>query len=138
MVEALDNLNITYRPDLNILYCRFVQPGTSAQLKAGYENAFKVAKEHQISFWLFDLRRRGPARPEDEIWLLDQFFPRVEAESKRQNFMAYLISPSHYNHVREVLGLERVETYSPLTHIKLFDAEEQALEWLTRNQAIKI
>jgi hypothetical protein len=138
MVEVPDNLNITYRPDLDILYCRFVQPGTSAQLKNGYEKALKVAKEHQASFWLFDLRRRGPARSEDETWILDQFFPRLEAESKRQNFMAYLVSPSHYNHVREVLSLERLETYSPLTRIKLFDSEEQAFEWLTQNQPIKI
>lgn len=136
MVEVPDILNITYRPDLDILFCRFAHPVTSAQLKSGYEYTLKIAQEQQVQFWLFDLRRRGPARPEDETWILEIFFFRLEAQSKNQNFVAYLVSPTHYAYVGKVYGFGRLENFSPLTHIKIFDSEEKASNWLIDNQTI--
>ena len=138
MVEVLDALNVNYRPDLNILFCRFVQPIPSAQLKSSYEYALQVAQEKQVHFWLFDLRRRGPARQEDEDWILEKYFPRLETHRHLPNYVAYLVTPTHFAHIREKIGMDKLQNYSSLTYIQIFDSEEKALNWLTNNQTINV
>ncbi|MDB5263692.1 MAG: hypothetical protein JWQ14_2975, partial [Adhaeribacter sp.] len=128
------NLSLNFRADLNILFCRFVQPTSSVLLRLGYENALRVAQENHVRFWLFDLRRRGPAQTEDEKWILEDFFPRVEQQTKKYLFFAYLVTPTHYTHVREVIGLEKLAHYSAHSEISIFDSEEKAIDWLMLNQ----
>ena len=134
MVNEAGNLSVTFRSDLNILICRFIQPTPSDLLRAGYENALAIAKENNTRFWLFDLRRRGPARPEDETWILESFFPRLEANAQETQYFAYLVTPSHLVHVRGVIGLDKLANYSPHVHISVFDSEAKAIDWLTLNQ----
>lgn len=134
MVEASGNLSLNFRPDLNILVCRFTQPVSSTLLRQEYENALQAAQEYQARYWLFDLRRRGPVSAEDEKWILDYFFPRAESQVKALQYFAYLVTPSHHVHVREVISAEKLANYSPLTHVSVFDSEEKALDWLALNQ----
>ena len=134
MVEAPGNLSVNFRADLNILFCRFVQPTSSALLRNGYQNALNVAQENKARFWLFDLRRRGPALAEDEKWIMEYFFPRVENLTKVHQYFAYLVTPTHYVHVRDVIGLDKLAHYSPLTDIRIFDSEDKAIDWLALNQ----
>jgi hypothetical protein len=134
MVETTGNLAINFRSDLNILFCRFVQPTSSTLLRSGYEHALKTALENHAQFWLFDLRRRGPALAEDEKWIMEYFFPRVESLTHVHQYFAYLVTPSHYVHVRDVIGFDKLAHYSPLTDVRIFDSEEKAINWLVQNQ----
>ncbi len=134
MVEATGNLSLNFRPDLNVLICRFIQPIPSALLRQEYEKALQAAQQYQAHYWLFDLRRRGPISAEDEKWLLDYFFPHAERVANAPLYLAYLVTPSHYLHIQEVISPEKLANYSPLTHIVVFDSEDKALNWLTLNQ----
>ena len=134
MVEVLENLSIIYRPDLKILFCRFIQPVTSSQLRRSYDFALGIAQQEQARFWLFDLRRRGPTQAEDENWLLNQFFPRAQALSKHYQYFAYLVTPTHYVYLRDNIGFEKLNNYSQILKINVFDSEEKAVQWLTNKQ----
>ncbi|KAA5543383.1 hypothetical protein [Adhaeribacter rhizoryzae] len=134
MVEASDNLSLNFRPELNILVCRFIQPIPSALLRQAYGKALQTAQEYQARYWLFDLRRRGPISAEDEKWILEYFFPQAESQVKALQYFAYLVTPSHYVHIREVVSTDKLANYSPLTHISIFDSEDKALDWLALNQ----
>ena len=135
MVDVAGNLSVTFRSDMNILVCRFIQPTVSDLLRSGYENASNIAQEYQARFWLFDLRRRGPALPEDESWILDDFFPRLENITRTTLYFAYLVTPSHLLHIREIIDLNKLAHYTPHIHISVFDSEARAIDWLTLNQA---
>ncbi|GEO05569.1 hypothetical protein AAE02nite_32330 [Adhaeribacter aerolatus] len=134
MVDVAGNLSVTFRSDLNILVCRFIQPTASALLRSGYENALKIAQEYEARFWLFDLRRRGPAQAEDENWILEIFFPQLENITPTTLYFAYLVTPSHLLHVREIIDLNKLAHYSPHIYIAVFDSEAKAIEWLILNQ----
>ncbi len=138
MVEAIGNLSINFRSDLNILVCRFIQPVPSAFLRQEYENSLEVAREYQARYWLFDLRRRGPVSAEDENWILNHFFPRAEKQANVPQYFAYLLTPSHSHHIRDVISPEKLANFSQLTHISVFDSEEKALDWLALNQTINV
>ena len=134
MIEVPGNLSVIFRSDLNILFCRFIQPVPSALLRNSYENALQKAQENHVQFWLLDLRRRGPALTEDEDWLLEYFFPHVEDITKARHYFAYLVTPTHFLHVKEAISLDKLANFSALIHIAFFDSESEALDWLTSNQ----
>ncbi|CAN5870157.1 hypothetical protein BH24BAC1_BH24BAC1_18330 [soil metagenome] len=133
-----DYLLISYREDLDVLFLRWRTPVSSAELRAGYAEALAKAESTKARFWLFDLRSRGAASPEDEAWLLDSFFRQAEEKLKHDHSFAYLVSPTHYNSIRKTVGLERLAHFSQLTQIRPYTSEKEALHWLSqRRQALQ-
>ncbi len=130
MQNTASPLQVTYRPDLNILFCRWIDPSNSVQLQTSYLEALEKAKELKVNYWLFDLRRRGPACPADEAWLLQQFFPLVETSILGKQYFAYLVTPSHYLHIQQEIGMANIQRFSIRTKIYIFDSEQKAIDWL--------
>lgn len=136
MEEELSYLKVDYRKDLNILFCRWVNPFNSHELHTGYLFALQKARELEVNRWLLDLRRRGPASTEDELWLLNEFFPMVKKKIHGHHAFAYLVTPTHYQHIRDGVSFDKIRNYVPGVTILVFDAEEKAVEWLTSAQAV--
>lgn len=134
MVDISGNLFLDFRSDLNILICRFTQPIPSSFLRQEYENSLEVSREYNARYWLFDLRRRGPISAEDESWILDYFFPQAENLTRTHQYFAYLVTPSHYLHIKSMISVENLANFTPLTHIAIFDSENKALDWLALKQ----
>lgn len=133
-----DFLLISYREDLDVLFLRWRNPVSSAELRAGYEGALAKAESAKARFWLLDLRSRGAASPEDEAWLLNDFFVHAEEKLGYDHSFAYLVSPTHYNLIRKTVGLERLAQFSKLTEIRPYTSEKDALHWLSqRRQALQ-
>lgn len=131
-------LLISYREDLDVLFLRWRHPVSSAELRAGYAEALAKAESAKAKFWLFDLRSRGAASPEDEAWLLNSFFFHAEEKLNHDHSFAYLVSPTHYNLIRKTVGLERLAHFSKLTEIRPYTSEKEALHWLSqRRQALQ-
>lgn len=130
MPTTSSHLQVTYRADLDILFCRWIDPATSVQLHTNYLQALEKATELQIHYWLFDLRRRGPACAEDEAWLLQTFFPQVEASIPGKHYFAYLVTPSHHLHLQQNVEITSIQRYSSRTKIYVFDSEQKAIDWL--------
>jgi hypothetical protein len=134
MENSLPYLKIDYRPDLDIVFCRWITRASSEQLQAGYLHLLEKTKVLAVNYWLFDLRSRGPASPADQSWLLQNFFPKVEATLKGHHFFAYLVTPSHYAYVRDTVGMPLLQRYSARSSIYVFDSEQKAINWLTASR----
>jgi hypothetical protein len=134
MNNLLTPLNLDYRKDLGILFCRWGDPGNSAQIQQGYRAAVGQGKECQVNTWLFDLRRRGPISAEDQNWILQHFFSTVESAIPGKHYFAYLVTPTHYVYIRDSVGLDSIRNFRPNTEIHLFESEQKAVEWLKSKQ----
>ncbi|GAA3962518.1 hypothetical protein [Hymenobacter antarcticus] len=66
---------IEYRPDLHILFMRWLRPTILVELQESYDAALVLARQHQGGNWLLDARRTDPIETEETIWLADSFFP---------------------------------------------------------------
>ncbi|GAA4308021.1 hypothetical protein [Nibribacter koreensis] len=130
------NLQLTYRKDMGILFLRWSNKVGSELLRTGYAQALDFAEEVGAHLWLFDLRGRGGATPEDENWILQEFYPSVHERLQRIGYFAYLVSPRHYSHIKENVGLEKLLNYSQ--HVKIYAcvSELDAVEWLQLNKTI--
>lgn len=134
MENTLSNLQVSYRQDLDILFCRWLQPCSSVTLQKGYLHALEKAKELQVHYWLFDLRRRGPVSTEDGDWILKTFFPKTEATIPGKHYFSYLVTPNHYQHLQEEIGLISIQQYSARTKIYVFDSEQKAINWISSSR----
>ena len=67
--------SLTYRPDLDILFLRWLQPDTLAEAQASYTAALALARAHGCGNWLLDARRCGPLDLFETAWLTRTFFP---------------------------------------------------------------
>ena len=123
-------LSFVFREDLNIMILRWIKKVNSAQLRNGYQEALHKAMEFRMRHWLFDLRGRGPICKEDEMWVTNNFFPRAEAQFEDPNFFAYLITPSHQQHIQANGNVETINCNISNCRLKIFMAEEDAVNWL--------
>ncbi|WP_157593088.1 hypothetical protein [Rufibacter tibetensis] len=134
--EVLEsNLQLKYRKDLDILYLRWFRVPDSEQLRQGYLLAFELAKEVKSAYWLFDLRSRGQLSPEDEAWMLQTFFPKVEEELGHKNYFSNLVTPSHYSYIKECIGIDYLQNFSEQSKLGVFVSEQDAVAWLLKSRA---
>lgn len=127
-------LRLVYDQEADIFILRWLEKVNSPELRKGYEKALRTAEEIGARFWLFDLKGRGPASLQDEEWILAEFFPLLEQALGRHNYFAYLVRPEHYRHLRDYVGLVRLQEYSPITKIHAFMSEVDAVQWLGQCQ----
>ena len=123
-------LSRTYRADLGILFIRWKCSAGSALLRQGYELCLNEAAACGSRFWFLDLRRRGPALPEDEHWIRNTFLPGLEKRIPGRHYLAYLVSPTHQHALHCTVGLLTGTNFSEQIRIQVFNAENQALNWL--------
>ncbi len=123
---------------MEILFLRWTKPVDSMLLRKSYLEALEFAYDLGVSLWLFDLRGRGGASEEDEAWILKEFFPAAEQRLGHGNYVAYLISPNHYQHVQEHVGLDFLADYSERTKIKIFMSESDGIDWLSSFKTVQI
>ncbi|MET4076205.1 hypothetical protein [Hymenobacter sp. UYCo722] len=76
----MSTYNLTYRPDLDIVFLRWLAPDTLAEAQASYEAALALALEHRCGNWLLDSRRCGPLDLFETAWLTRVFFPAAVAQ----------------------------------------------------------
>ncbi|AMJ66537.1 hypothetical protein [Hymenobacter sp. PAMC 26628] len=71
--------NIHHRPDLRILFLRWLRENTLAEAQASYLDLLGQAQQHGCAHWLLDARRGGPLDVVETNWLADEFFPEAAA-----------------------------------------------------------
>lgn len=76
----MNPFTLTYRPDLHILFLRWLQPNTLAEAHASYHAALNLAVQHGCGNWLLDSRRTGPINLRETEWLTQEFFPLAVAQ----------------------------------------------------------
>ncbi|MDX5348250.1 MAG: hypothetical protein LPJ89_09015 [Hymenobacteraceae bacterium] len=125
-------LDVAYSSDNNIVVCRWFNVGNSEILRASYNHFFTTAQTFPTQGWLLDIRGRGKAEPEDDKWYFNYFLPEMVAGFKAMQYLAYLITPSHYEHVKTNVGLKNFDN-QPIADkltVKFFINEQDAVDWL--------
>ncbi|MDQ2770059.1 MAG: hypothetical protein M3Y54_06115 [Bacteroidota bacterium] len=75
----MSTYTLTYRPDLDILFLRWLGPETLAEAQTAYRAALALALAHHCGRWLLDSRRSGPINLTETSWLTNDFFPEAVA-----------------------------------------------------------
>ena len=124
-------LQLTYRADLDVLIGRWGYQPAPDELPAQYERLEALALAHRARYWLQDIRRRSLNDPQTSRWLLDSFFPRLAQALDGQLRVAYLASPTLYNHILAEPMYVPAAAYDGRPHaVAFFGDEAQALAWL--------
>ena len=76
----MSTYTLTYRPDLDILFLRWLGPETLAEAQGAYGAALALALEHGCGNWLLDSRRCGPLDLVETAWLTHEFLPVAVAQ----------------------------------------------------------
>ena len=130
-MPVADYVLVSYRPDLQLLIMRWTRPATSAEHRAGYQEALRVAQPRQAGRWLIDLRSRGLATPTDLHWILDDFRRELHAALPGVACrIAYFTSPYHADLL--TTRLQELNTKPGALEIRVFVEETPAYEWLGR------
>lgn len=130
MSAVAEFIDLSFRPDLGLLFGRWLRAATDEEVHQGYEAVLAVAAPHGARYWLLDLRRRGPGSQAATRWVLDAFLPRLAAGLQRRYYLAYLLSPAHLAQVREAPPTASPGPYA----VEVFTDECAALQWLRRCQ----
>lgn len=125
---ALPFLNLNYRQDLDILFCRWRSYIDLKEFTQGYSTALELARANQSHFWLQDLRLRNVSTGVQRNWFEQEFVP---AAAPHPLYIAYLMSPlQHQNLVSETMPVSEVLQYGPYVQVRYFTNEHDALYWL--------
>jgi hypothetical protein len=87
-------LEILFRPDLPAIIARWQREITEPELQHGYLAILNEGDAQDCWRWLLDLRRREElASPALELWMYNDFFPRLVGRYPAPVRIAFLISP---------------------------------------------
>lgn len=136
MVQALEYTLQEYRKDLGILFFRWLTAINTEQIIAGYSQILEATDFSRMHCWLFDTRRRGKATAEAEEWYFTSYLPLLQASLQKPHYIAVLHSPVHFIHLRDVVGFDKVKSYTEnsLLTMEFFDSEQKAVDWLVAMQ----
>jgi hypothetical protein len=128
-----DTLSITYRPDLQALIVRWLEPVEDEQVRYDYDAVQTAAQANgTCRLWLFDVRRRSLGSDELNNWIGQEFFPRLTKVLNGPVSIAFLATPRQLAGV--VLGSGQNAVQAGIesgVRSRFFADEGPALTWLT-------
>ena len=135
MQLPLSTYSLSYRPDLDIVFLRWLAPDTLAEAQASYEAALALALAHGCGKWLLDSRRSGPLDLFETAWLTRTFFPAAVAQlAPRALRLAVFSSVQRWEQMRtDTTVAPAVQAAIAATQpyeAAIFLTEAEAVEWL--------
>ena len=131
-------LQLTYRPDLDLLLGRWGYQPQPHELTPVYEQVRAMALQEHSRFWLQDIRRRTLNDPQATRWLLHSFFPEMARLLGGRLFVAYLVGPSLHQTIVSQPGYVSAEAYDDKPFaVSFFGDEGAAIKWLQIQQTNK-
>ncbi|AII51518.1 hypothetical protein [Hymenobacter sp. APR13] len=127
-----DFVELSFRPDLQLLLGRWLRPVSSSELQQSYEALLTAAVPPKCRFWLLDLRRRGISSEDDTLWTLETFLPLLAPRLGGRVYLAFLVSPGHLSAIDQESGAPMVTNAQ--CHVRLFTDEGLATAWLGRRR----
>ena len=94
-IRVEDFLEISYRPDLEVLVARWLRPVDLPELQAGYEQMLTAARGGAGRRWLIDVRRRFNTHQVGAQWMVSSLLPRLGPALGGQSRLAYLLAPMY-------------------------------------------
>ncbi|UOG74223.1 hypothetical protein MTX78_19135 [Hymenobacter tibetensis] len=135
IVPYTEYLNLSYRPDLQLVVLRWLRDASLAELKVAHQAALELALRHQVTNWFVDVRRRQAVNSNNTRWVADDFLPQAALLLlPRILRVAYLTSPSR-QHIIDTTPemystVERAQGTSQPYLLRSFLDEAVAMAWL--------
>ncbi len=125
-------LDLTFRPDLNVLLGRWLyQPEHSAELLPCYQQLADTTLASGCRFWLQDLRRRASPDHDIKRWLTSEYYPDIARRLGRRLYVAYLFSPDMHRQIVEAPDYAPAAAYQDQPYLlDFFGNEGAAIQWL--------
>ena len=133
--RCMNTYTLDYRPDLHIVFLRWLQPDTLAEAQASYRDALALALAHGCGNWLLDSRRCGPLDLFETAWLTREFFPAaVEELAPRPLRMAVFSSMQRFDQMHAdsavAPAVQAAIAATQPYEAAIFMAEAEAVAWL--------
>ena len=129
-------LQLTYRPDLDILVGRWSYQPAPHELPAAYQQVQAMALHEQSRFWLQDIRRRTFNDPQTTQWLLDSYFPDVARRLGARLYVAYLVGPTLHETIVNRTNFVSAQSQDDKPFVTAFFGDEgAAIKWLQAQQS---
>ncbi len=90
-----DFLDITYRPDLDVLVARWLRPINLSEMRRGYDALLVEALKGCRQRWLLDVRRRLNTHLVGAQWMVSTFLPQLGPRLGGRTRLAYLLGPEY-------------------------------------------
>ena len=131
----MSTYTLSYRPDLDIVFLRWLAPDTLAESQASYEAALALALAHGCGNWLLDSRRCGPLDLFETAWLSRGFFPAAVAQlAPRPLRLAVFSSLQRWEQMRADAGVAPAVQHAIAANqpyeAAVFMVETDAVAWL--------
>ena len=126
---------LSHRPDLDIIFLRWLRPDTLAEAQLSYRDTLALALEHNCSNWLLDSRRSGPLDLTETAWLTREFFPAAVAQlAPRSLRLAVFSSMQRLEQMRTDAAVAPVVKAAIAAtqpyEVAIFMVEAEAVAWL--------
>ncbi len=126
---------LSHRPDLDIIFLRWLRPDTLAEAQFSYRDTLALALKHNCSNWLLDSRRSGPLDLAETAWLTREFFPAAVAQlAPRPLRLAVFSSMQRLEQMRTDAAVAPVVQAAIAAtqpyEAAVFIAEAEAVDWL--------
>ena len=128
-----DFLEISYRPDLDLLLGRWLRPIELEEMQHGYQLLLDAAVAGGCRQWLLDVRRRQNTHQVGAQWMLSTFLPQLAPRLGGRTRLAYLMAPAYLR------DADADAAFPPATYFEgkpfvgeRFIEESAALNWLRR------
>lgn len=128
-------VNVLAEPDQGIITIRWKNYAPSGTYRATLNMAVDLIVEHRLRYFLTDQRRRGAILHEDEVWLVNDWAPRMAAAGLERG--AVVQSPDFFNRT----AIERVvATVLPTVPYPIlnFPTMEEARAWLLTGELMPV
>ncbi len=120
-------VNVLVEPGDGIITIRWKNYAPSGTYRATLNMAVDLILAHKLRYFLTDQRRRGAILHEDEVWLVNDWGPRMASAGLERS--AIVQSPDFFNRTTIERVVKTVLPSVPYT-IMNFQTMEEAREWL--------
>lgn len=128
---STDLLQISHRPDLDLLVGRWSYQPEPTELPATYAQLSRAALACNSRRWLQDIRRRTLNDAQTTSWLLGTYFPGMARQLGGRLHVAYLTSPSLMQVILSSPGFLAPDAYANQPFgVAFFTDEGEAMNWL--------
>lgn len=120
-------VHVLAEPDSGIVTIRWKNYAPSGTYRSTLNLAVDLIIAHKLRYFLTDQRRRGAILHDDEIWLMQDWAPRMAATGLAR--AAIVMSPDFFNRTTIERVAEAVKPKTPYP-IMYFKEMEEARAWL--------
>lgn len=124
-------LEVTYRPDLDVLCIRWMRQVSEEEMRQGYLALLELAVQHQCRQWLLDARRRFNTHREGAIWMVNTFLPLLPQRLGGRTALAYLLAPVIMRDTEADAAFPPAQFFETKPFVgERFTDERAAMDWL--------